>query len=143
MGEKSQEKATPPRAGRKDKVTRMTENTSLTKAEKSLLLFLETQVVDYGGAIDTRRINAADRGILKQWVELGFVKSGRICLEDIERFPGHPPRPVWVVLSPDAWEMAHNERVARATRMWKNRRWKTTGEKRAAAPCGGKEGGST
>jgi len=39
----------------------------MTKNERSLLLYLETRAVDYGGIVDTRHMNQDDMEIAKEW----------------------------------------------------------------------------
>lgn len=87
-----------------------------TREEKSLLLFLETQAVDYGGKIEGVRMNADDFAIAKRWNEAGFVQFGRIAFHDIKRLAG-VARDHWCVLSDEAWKLAHEERRARCERV--------------------------
>ena len=98
----------------------------LTRDELSLLLFLETRAVDYGGRVATPHMNDDDRTIVDRWVEEGYVEYGRIALEDHNKQGTH-----WVKLSAEALKAAHQERTARIDRMWAARRFKTTAEKRA------------
>jgi len=84
----------------------------MTKNEKSLLLFLETQAVDHGGALDGRHMNADDFAIAVRWRDEGFLRR-------FERIPAallgaYHPRTHIVVLSPEAFVLAHSERLARA-----------------------------
>ena len=102
----------------------------LSKDERSLLLFLETQAVDYCGAVDATHMNKEDFDIAKKWKEEGFIKFGRIYSEDLnttivfKHLGTH-----WVELSDQAWEFAHQERKARSDRMTKVRKWRKTEEK--------------
>lgn len=87
----------------------------MTRAEISLLLYLETVEVDYGGKIDGRRMNQEDFDIARRWNESGFIKFGRIAHSDISyNFTN------WCVLSEDAWKIAHEKRRARAEVMKQN-----------------------
>lgn len=98
---------------------------SLTKTERTLLLFLETSCVDFAGVYDPRRINDEDLAIMNQWKEEGFIDHGRIA------FKFHKPtRTVWCKISPEAMDLAHTLRKERAERMWDNREWRTTAETR-------------
>ena len=45
----------------------MNENKPLSKDEKSLLLFLETRAVDYGGRVNVQHMNLEDMEIAKRW----------------------------------------------------------------------------
>ena len=84
----------------------------MDKDERSLLLYLECQAVDYGGKIDPRRMNKRDFEIVRQWDEEGFIQFGRIKASDIAHNFAN-----WVVLSENAWEEAHRERRARFVRV--------------------------
>jgi hypothetical protein len=102
----------------------------MNKTERSLLLYVETCAVDYGGRMNAERINTEDREILDRWKKAGFVNYGRIIEADINRNGS-----LWVQLSEEAWTVAHSERRARAERMWTKRRYTTTAEKhRGFAP---------
>lgn len=91
----------------------------LTKEENSLLLYMETQTVDYGGKLQGVRMNADDFEIAKRWNEIGFVLFGRIAANDISTrgTSGEYPRTHWCVLSDEAWVTAHAERRARFERL--------------------------
>ena len=88
----------------------------MNKDERGLLLYFETAAVDYGGKIDSRRMNDIDFDIVKQWNKTGFVRFGRIYSADVQKISSdlfdH-----WVVLSDDAWTEAHRERRARNVRV--------------------------
>ena len=51
---------------------------TMSKEELSLLLFLETEAVDYGGRVDTKHLKNNDVDILKQWNKEDFISFGRI-----------------------------------------------------------------
>ena len=87
-----------------------------TNTEKSLLLYFETQAVDYGGKLESVRMNADDFAIAKRWNEAGFVQFGRIAFHDIKKNAG-VARDHWCVLSDEAWKLAHAERRARCDRV--------------------------
>ena len=94
----------------------------MTKDERSLLLFLETCSVDYGGKIDARHMNAEDFRIAESWNKSGYIKFGRICWRDISE----DKRSYWVEFSEEAWKDAHAERRARYDRIEGNRTWVRT-----------------
>ena len=111
---------------------------SMTKDEKSLLMYLETRMVDYGGSVDSRRMNKDDFEIAEKWNEVGFIKFGRICFKDIaamrEQFgAGVIGFTHWCYFSDEAWTAAHEERKARASRKHAGRKWRTTEEYKEAA----------
>lgn len=97
----------------------------LGRGESSLLLYLESCAVDLGGRLDPRRLNDDDRTILEEWKKESFVEHGRIRSEDC-----NDQGCEWVRLSPEAHIIAAKERLQRAGRMWKNRRYLTTFEER-------------
>jgi hypothetical protein len=101
---------------------------TMTKDERSLLLFLETRAVDHAGRVDTRHMNSDDFEIAKRWDAEGFVNFGRIAFEHCNDRGSH-----WCKLSPEAHQLCGEERAARAERTWKKRTWRTTEEKRNAA----------
>lgn len=84
----------------------------MTKDERSLLLYLETCIVDHDGRVNSASMNSADREIVAGWVECGFIEYGRIASEFVTRDGGN-----WVTFSDDAWLAAHKERRARGERM--------------------------
>jgi hypothetical protein len=103
----------------------------MTKDEKSLLLYLETRVVDHNGLIDGRNMNEGDFEIAKGWAEAGFIKFGRLTMAELQCIVGTKPmehRTHFVRLSPDAWKKAHEERVARS------KSWITAWEKQYFVP---------
>ncbi len=100
----------------------------LTKDERSLLLFLETRAVDYGGRVKTPRMNGQDFDTAAEWSKQGFIRFGRIAARyNADNDYGTH----WVELSAEAWQLAHEERRARYARLNKSRTWKTTEEHRA------------
>jgi hypothetical protein len=99
---------------------------SMPYGERSLLLYLETCAVDYGGRVDARRINEDDFTMAKKWHKEGFIEFGRIVARCINRQGSQ-----FVKLSEGAWSLAHQERRARAMRLWEKRTWIGTDENRA------------
>ena len=97
----------------------------MTRDEKSLLLFLETRVVDYWGKVDTRHMNDEDMEIARRWSKEGFIEFGRIAFKDVSKRGTH-----WCRLSEKAWRLVHQERRIRAERGWLARPWKTAEEAR-------------
>lgn len=87
------------------------ELSQMSRDERSLLIFLETCAVDYCGRVNAARMNQLDAEITDRWKEEGFVDFGRIASKDHNGQGAH-----WVELSANAWELAHLERRARATR---------------------------
>lgn len=85
----------------------------LSREQKALLLFLETQAVDHGGRIFCASMNKDDWDIFHNWVADGFIEGGRIKTA----FGFTKERHQWVRLSDNAWRLAHEERKLRAARM--------------------------
>lgn len=99
----------------------------LTKNEISLLLYLETRAVDHVGKVDMSRMNKEEFNICKEWAKEKFIHFGRIASKDIHKDSGLTN---WVVLSEEAWEIAHAKRKKRFVRSYKERKWITTAELR-------------
>lgn len=99
-----------------------------TQEEKSLLLFLETCAVDYGGAVVMSHMNDEDFKIAECWHREGFLKFGRICSKDI--IEKQRRLTYWVRLSTVALALAHALRGERMERTWKNRKYRTAEEYR-------------
>lgn len=97
---------------------------NLSHAEASLLLYLETCMVDNRGRVDQLRLNDEDRATIDLWNGSGFISFGRIVAKDVS-----PRGSSWVTLSDEAWLLAHEHRRARAERGQKNRGYQTTDEK--------------
>lgn len=98
---------------------------TMTKKEKSLLLYLETRAVDYSGRVDSKYMNDEDFTLAKSWNEEGFIQFGRVSAEyNITQGM------YWCKLSEEAWKLASDERRNRAEGGWKSRWWKTTEEQR-------------
>lgn len=93
----------------------MVEQMKLTRREQSILLYVETRAVDYGGLLDGMHMNNVDLEILKRWDESGFVHFGRVALADVKSTPTSC-KCYWCDLSDEAWTVAHRERKARAMR---------------------------
>lgn len=103
-----------------------------TKDKRSLLLYLETRAVDHGGRIQDANMNADDFALAERWAETGYIEFGRIASEDLTG--GAITASLhWCHLSSEAMDDAHRLRRERADRMWANRTWRTTAEKREAS----------
>lgn len=98
---------------------------SMSGAEKSLLLYLETRMVDYQGRIDNRHLNGVDDEILEEWRRKGYLRFGRIVFRDSKR---HESR--WVDLPESMMRLAWDLRMEKAREGQKNRSYERTEEKR-------------
>ncbi|ERJ35900.1 hypothetical protein L810_1157 [Burkholderia sp. AU4i] len=91
--------------------------TTLTKVERSIILYAESCSVDYGGLLEGMRMNAHDHVALRKFEALGILSFGRVPakllgpLSDFGRKPTH-----WVTFTDDAWQLAHALRRQRAAR---------------------------
>jgi len=94
---------------------------NMSKDERSLLLFLETRAVDYGGRVDTRHMNEDDWKLAEKWNKNKFIRFGRIVIRHHNTDGTH-----WCLLSKKAWELAYKERKSRWERLWLKRSWLTT-----------------
>lgn len=99
----------------------------LTRDGVSLLLYLETRVVDHAGRVADEKMNNEDRAMARDWHDAGFIEFGRIAMKHASVTAGNS----WVVLSPEAWEMAHALRRERAAKMWAKRDFATTADKKS------------
>lgn len=84
----------------------------LTRDEASLIVYLETRLVDAHGNIDRRHMNDDDRAIVDRWANEGLIEYTRLAWEDVpERGVTHRVR-----FTERAWQRAHAERRNRAER---------------------------
>lgn len=101
----------------------------MSKDERSLLLFLETCAVDNGGLIDVRHMNDDDFSIADDWQDKGIIEWGRLSFADVEKYgKNRSPYSRYVIMSQQAFNLAHQERIERSIRMLKKRTWKKAGE---------------
>ena len=100
----------------------------MNKNDKNLLLYLETCAVDYGGKVNLVHMNKEDRDIAKKWNDEKFISFGRIVFADCVITERLKAITHWVELSESAWKAAHDERRARATRLWAKRTWSKTSD---------------
>lgn len=88
-----------------------------TKDERSLLLFLETQIVDHCGQVASDSMNESDREIAKRWAKDGLIAFGRRRADEITGERGRGSRRAhWVQFSDKAWTIAHQLRRERGER---------------------------
>lgn len=96
--------------------------TTLTRDERSLLVYAETCLVDHGGLLTAERLNAADMAALAKFKEAGILDFGRIPAKLLGTLPapGTSGRTLhlthWVTFHEEAWQLAHALRRARAER---------------------------
>ena len=104
----------------------------LSKDQRTLLLYLETCVVDHAGRVNGQHMNDGDFAQAAQWDREGFVGFGRVASECVNQYGAH-----WVEFTDESWAAAHAERRARAERTRSRRTYRTTAEKRdgVSVPC--------
>ena len=95
----------------------------MTKDEISLILYLETRIVDRIGRVDMEQINDVDLEIINKWKSEGLIQFGRIKIKDHNSDGTH-----WVDFSEKAWDLAHSQRQARGKRMVIERNYERTSE---------------
>lgn len=96
---------------------------TMTKEERSLLLFLETCAVDNIGRVKTKHMNVNDFIIAEKWNKEKFLYFGRIYSKDITDAGSH-----WCILTDEAWQLASEERKGRAKRTLDKRTWRFANE---------------
>lgn len=104
---------------------------NMNKDERSLLLYLESRAVDHGGLVATPHMNEDDFKLAESWTRKGFIRFGRLTAASIRELSSGSS--YWVMLSEEAWRLAHEERRDRNRRLYARRQWQTTEEKRAEA----------
>jgi len=100
----------------------------LSRDEQSLLLFLETCVVDHGGLVNIVHMNGDDFGIAERWAKDGFIQFGRVASATMPPVSRTSALLHWCQLSEKAWETVRTLRRERAERLWKSRSYRTTEE---------------
>jgi len=92
-----------------------------SKDERSIILYLETCLVDGNGKAAGARMNDVDFKNIERFVEEGLIKFGRLPFKEIEKMRGNfavvPTH--WIRFSEEAWAIAHKLRRERADRMVK------------------------
>lgn len=81
----------------------------MSRDERSLILYFEAVAVDSDGMIDCRKMNAIDFSIVTRWNDSGLIAFKRRKFSDIAA-----SRTNHVVLSEEAWVIAHSIRRSRA-----------------------------
>jgi len=91
----------------------------LTKDQKSLLLYLETCLVDHAGKIEPYRMNEVDWENMVFFKSLGLIDWERLTAKYVTSTRGCAYRPThWVSFEcEDAWVLAHQLRRERAERL--------------------------
>jgi hypothetical protein len=83
---------------------------SLTKAQRSILLYAECCLVDHGGLLEGKRMNDADLRALTDFQDAGLLRFGRLPFRAIAQMVARECTH-WVVFSSAAWDLAHAARA--------------------------------
>lgn len=89
-----------------------------TKDERSVLLYLETCLVDQSGRCEDIRMNKEDFEAISKFREEGLIRFGRIAWRELERVKKiyRSRYTHWVRFSDRAWEIVWNLRKERSER---------------------------
>lgn len=91
--------------------------TTLTKVERSIILYAESCSVEYGGLLEGMRMNEHDLVALRKFEEAGILSFGRCPAALLEPLSAYGRKPThWITLTDDAWNLAHALRRQRAAR---------------------------
>lgn len=93
---------------------------SIERQELSLLLYLETCAVDHAGKVEAQRMNKDDFEIADRWAASTFIAFSRLPSWYMLNHGGTMQFTHRVILSEDAWLMAHAERRERSKRVNKD-----------------------
>lgn len=86
----------------------------LTKDERSLLVYCESCLVDYGGLLEGQRMNEADLKALRKFEVSRILKYGRIPSALLGEYVGSRKPTHWVQFNKDGWIVAQELRKRRA-----------------------------
>ncbi len=89
----------------------------MTKDQASLLLYLETCLVDYGGKVENCRINSDDFAQVELWNVEGFMSFGRLWASEAFNTKRSRLATHWVLFSEEAWKEAYKLRRERSVRL--------------------------
>lgn len=88
---------------------------TLTKAQRSILLYAECCLVDYGGLLEGIRMNEADLDALKEFQEAGLLRFGRVPGRLLGSFIGRSVTH-WVAFAPACWDLVSRLRRLQSER---------------------------
>ena len=89
----------------------------MKRDQKNLLMYLETCMVDYGGKVENRRMNADDFSQVEAWKAEGLIRFGRLFSGEANNRKRVYLGTHWVLFTDKAWELAHRFRRERAARL--------------------------
>ncbi len=88
---------------------------NINRDQVSVLLYVESCMVDYGGMLEGRRLNDTDHGNLRMFMADGLLAYGRVPSRLLPDNDG-PARPIthWCVLTAAGWDLVAKLRQRRA-----------------------------
>lgn len=90
---------------------------NLTRTEKSLLMYVETRIVDHDGLLGDQHLNTEDRIALHSLqYEADFLRSGRVPSEYLAQASRFGKCSTWAHLTEKGWEAVHRLRRERAAK---------------------------
>ena len=92
----------------------------LSKDEESILLYLETCLVDNNGRMEEKRMKEVDFRIMETWKMAGLIDYSRLPFKEIEKLrkmTSSREYTHWVLFTDKAWELAHQHRKIKSERM--------------------------
>lgn len=89
----------------------------MNREQISLLVYLETCMVDHGGKVEGCRINGDDHALIATWKEEGLVKFGRLFASEACQEGRSYEATHWVLFTDKAWDLSHHFRRKRAERL--------------------------
>ncbi|MDO4937054.1 MAG: hypothetical protein Q4E62_03980 [Sutterellaceae bacterium] len=96
---------------------------SLTDAERSMLFYCETCLVDHSGRLDSEHINSKDIETLRALQDKGLLRFGRIKFAHIPK--PYPNELNWVEFADATWALVHKLRREKADRTLMPREYRT------------------
>jgi hypothetical protein len=89
---------------------------TLSRDDRSILLYCECRLVDAGGLLSGTQVNATDLSALNDFKDAGILDYGRIPFHVMESLPafGGQRNTYWVTFNDAAWKLAHDLRKLRA-----------------------------
>ena len=89
----------------------------MNKNEKSILLYLETCLVDQRGRVESQRMNEEDFENIEKFKKENLIDFGRIPFKELEKLnklSGPRIYTHWIKSTDEAWKSAHKFRRERA-----------------------------
>ncbi|MCM2546162.1 hypothetical protein [Burkholderia glumae] len=96
---------------------------TLTKDERSMMLYAESCCVDYSGLLEACRMNNEDMAALRRFQEAGLLTFGRVPAKLLGQLASYGRKPThWVTLSESGWNFAWTLRLRRSKQVSPSRK---------------------